>query len=57
MKKLNTLVIKKTLDYNKIKDEIKENYCKDNNILLFVIKYSDDISLKLIELKKIIDNY
>lgn len=46
-----------TLDYNKIKDEIKEKYCIENNILLFVIKYSDDISLKLIELKKLIDNY
>lgn len=43
----------KTLDYNKIKEE----YCIENNILLFIIKYSDDISLKLMELKKIIDNY
>ena len=31
------------LNYNITKDNIKKNYCLDNNIKLFIIKYDADI--------------
>jgi hypothetical protein len=40
---------KKTLNEQKIRDEIKNNYCKENNIYLLRIKYSEDIEHKLKE--------
>jgi hypothetical protein len=37
----------KTLDYNNIRDSIKENYCINNNIKLIIIKYNENIIEKL----------
>jgi len=39
----------KTLEYNLKKDLIKENYCNKNNIKLILIKYFENVELKLYE--------
>lgn len=38
---------KKTLEYNTIKDNIKQKYCIDNNIKLFIIKHDENIEEKI----------
>lgn len=40
-----------TLNYIKNNDQIKETFCKENNIKLHIIKYNDDILEKLKEIK------
>lgn len=42
---------KKSLEYNIIKDNIKKKYCLENKIILFIIKYNDNIENKSLELK------
>lgn len=42
----------KRLNEQKIKDNIKNNYCLNNNIKLYRISYKDDINIKLNEIKK-----
>jgi hypothetical protein len=39
---------KNKLQYTQQNDQIKRNYCKDNNIILLEIKYNDNIKLKLL---------
>jgi hypothetical protein len=41
----------KTLDYNKIRDKVKYDYCLNNDIKLIIIKYDENIEEKLNFLK------
>lgn len=43
---------KNTLEYQRYKDKIKEEFCKNNNITLIKLKYNDDLSKD--NLKKIL---
>lgn len=43
---------KEYLKYGKIRDNIKKNYCRKNNINLFIIKYDENIIEKLEECLK-----
>lgn len=42
----------RNLEKQKIRDEIKNNYCLNNNIKLYRIKYNDDIDIKLIDINE-----
>ena len=48
----NTCIGEKSFEKNKIRDQIKNEYCKNNNIKLIRIKFDDDINDKLIDLFK-----
>ena len=41
---------KESFDIQITRDNIKSNYCIDNNIQLFIIKYDEDIELRMMEL-------
>lgn len=45
---------KSGFEIQQIRDDIKQNYCKINNIILFIVKYDDDINIRLNELITII---
>lgn len=45
---------KKSFELQQKHDKIKENYCKENNIRLFIIPYFEDINIKLKELGDLI---
>ncbi len=45
---------KNSLEYQKYKDELKKDYCKNNNIKLIVISYKDKLTPK--NIKNIIDS-
>lgn len=47
----------KDLEYTKIRDSIKNEYCKSKGILMFRISYTDDILIKVYDVIKHLEKY
>lgn len=47
---MSTYFGEESFNKTKINDKIKKDFCKKNNIKLFIVKYSDNINDKLSKL-------